>query len=567
MALPRRFKLLMPSLTFFLYTYIVVCSGEQQFIDSLDILESLSHIALLRHHPQSAFSNADNVSESFASLLEDLHKQNLTDLHSDLNCSSLSQYPLLPKNLCNDGSLFKCMSANDMLELVPQSTKSVSEALARLCPLLLLQLHNSACSAPASDQSTALKPSTLAVWGYGLLFVTIISCCSLVGVIILPLLSKNIYQVVLMLFEGLAVGSLVGSSLFHLIPQTFKLVGQDKEHNYLWRSLLIFGGIYLFYVSERFMKMIIDLKKERKLKKSGYEIKENSNEFLKSLPESNHTVIVTSSVKSDKLDKENYTNGNLPILTADSLNNQNNYKMINDATNEHMIVKSFPVDSEIASNHHTHHHEHTIHFEKGKSTIATVAWMIIFGDGLHNFIDGLSIGAAFSESILAGVSISVAVICEEFPHELGDFAVLLSAGMTMRQALLYNFLSAITCYLGLVIGIILGDLAEGAPYIFALAAGMFLYIALVDMMGELGEVLEEARQKGLKRQMKVFFIQNIGIILGVAILFVMARYAEHFNFENLSAFMSSPEGIIDDRVKQLYSGLQEAKNLQSLLVN
>lgn len=64
----------------------------------------------------------------------------------------------------------------------------------------------------------------------------------------------------------------------------------------------------------------------------------------------------------------------------------------------------------------------------------------------------------------------------------GDFAVLLSAGMTMRQALLYNFLSAITCYLGLVLGILLGDLAEGAPYIFALAGGMFLYIALVDMV-------------------------------------------------------------------------------------
>jgi len=59
-------------------------------------------------------------------------------------------------------------------------------------------------------------------------------------------------------------------------------------------------------------------------------------------------------------------------------------------------------------------------FEQGKdSVIATVAWMIIFGDGLHNFIDGLSIGAAFNESILTGVSISVAVLFEELPHELG----------------------------------------------------------------------------------------------------------------------------------------------------
>ncbi|GIY60208.1 metal cation symporter ZIP14 [Caerostris extrusa] len=555
MAISWKLRLLL-TLFIVLFHTCFHTSGEQQFIDSLDILESLSQIALLRHHPQSAYSNPDNVSESFASLLEDLHRQNLTDAHPNLNCSSLSQFPLLPKNLCNDGTLFKCMSASDMLELVPQSTKSVSEALARLCPLLLLQLHNRACTTPVNEHTSSLKPSTVAVWGYGLLFVTIISCCSLVGVIILPLLSKNVYQIVLMLFEGLAVGSLIGSSLFHLIPQTFKLVGQDKEHNYLWRSLLIFGGIYLFYVSERFMKIIIDLKKERKLKKSGYEIKENSNEFLKPLAENNHTVITPPS-KCEKLEKGNYTNGSLPILTADSLNNQN-YKLVKDDANEHMIVKSCPVDAEIANTHHTHHHEHTIHFEKGKSTIATVAWMIIFGDGLHNFIDGLSIGAAFSESILAGVSISVAVICEEFPHELGDFAVLLSAGMTMRQALLYNFLSAITCYLGLVIGIILGDLAEGH----------LIYLHWLQAFGrELAEVLEEARKKGIKKQLQVFFIQNVGIILGVTILFVMARYQEHFNFENLSAFMSSPDEVMDDRVKQLYSGLQEAKNLQSLLVN
>ena len=56
---------------------------------------------------------------------------------------------------------------------------------------------------------------------------------------------------------------------------------------------------------------------------------------------------------------------------------------------------------------------------KPKQQIKNVAWMIIFGDGLHNFIDGLSIGAAFAGSTLAGISVSVAVICEELPHELG----------------------------------------------------------------------------------------------------------------------------------------------------
>lgn len=54
------------------------------------------------------------------------------------------------------------MSANDMLELVPQSTKSVSEALARLCPLLLLQMHSSACDTTDTNTNTSLKPSSAA---------------------------------------------------------------------------------------------------------------------------------------------------------------------------------------------------------------------------------------------------------------------------------------------------------------------------------------------------------------------------------------------------------------------
>ena len=62
-----------------------------------------------------------------------------------------------------------------------------------------------------------------------------------------------------------------------------------------------------------------------------------------------------------------------------------------------------------------------------KPVIATVAWMIIVGDGLHNFIDGLAIGASFSGSVIIGISTSLAVICEELPHELGnsDSALLL----------------------------------------------------------------------------------------------------------------------------------------------
>lgn len=163
---------------------------------------------------------------------------------------------------------------------------------------------------------------------------------------------------------------------------------------------------------------------------------------------------------------------------------------------------------------------------KGGSKIATVAWMIIFGDGIHNFIDGLSIGAAFSESILTGLSVSLAVLCEEFPHELGDFAVLLNAGMTMKQALMYNFLSACTCYLGLILGILLGELEGSSSLIFGLAGGMFLYISLVDMMPELNEAVETASKSSVRDAMGVFLLQNIGILTGIVCLFTLALYQD-----------------------------------------
>ncbi len=57
--------------------------------------------------------------------------------------------------------------------------------------------------------------------------------------------------------------------------------------------------------------------------------------------------------------------------------------------------------------------------EDRDKSIKTVAWIVIIGDGLHNFIDGVSIGAGFTQSFRIGVVLSLAVICEEFPHELG----------------------------------------------------------------------------------------------------------------------------------------------------
>jgi len=111
--------------------------------------------------------------------------------------------------------------------------------------------------------------------------------------------------------------------------------------------------------------------------------------------------------------------------------------------------------------------------------------MIIMGDGLHNFTDGMAIGAAFAENIAGGFSTSLAVFCHELPHELGDFAILMKAGMSVKSAVYYNLLTGVLSFIGMIFGIAFGQSQDMAQWMFAVAAGLFIYIALVDMVSYL----------------------------------------------------------------------------------
>lgn len=335
----------------------------------------------------------------------------------------------------------------------------------------------------------------------------------------MPLISGPSYKIFITLFTGLAVGSLLGSAIFSLIPQAFSLhLSKDKE--YLWKSLVIFLGIYLFYCSERLMRIYFERKTKQNLKHTQQKHIQLSNKSPKPSDENEPTNSQQQPTEAGDR-QESDDNDNLTAVRSE----EDNFR-------DH-------------ADHHHHHHHHALNPQEiltkalkkeaepagqaatsdGKpfkrKEIAPVAWMIIIGDGLHNFIDGLSIGAAFSDSISLGCTTSLAVIFEEFPHELGDFAVLISSGMTVRQALTFNFLSACTCYIGMIFGILLGDLTASASYIFALAGGMFLYISLVDMMGELSAMLEEAKHS-LREVSRLLLMQNIGILTGIITIFTLS---------------------------------------------
>lgn len=151
------------------------------------------------------------------------------------------------------------------------------------------------------------------------------------------------------------------------------------------------------------------------------------------------------------------------------------------------------------------HHTHEEHDEHVHST----KYLVVLGDGLHNFIDGLVIATAFLVSKELGVATSIAVLFHEIPHEIGDFAVLVHGGWSRGKALLYNFLSALSALIGAVVVLAFARPLQSVPTaLLALATSSFIYIAMSDLIPELH------KEKRLSRSL----LQLIGILLGVAVM-------------------------------------------------
>lgn len=124
---------------------------------------------------------------------------------------------------------------------------------------------------------------------------------------------------------------------------------------------------------------------------------------------------------------------------------------------------------------HCHEGECEVHGRAGP--------LILIGDAFHNFVDGVVIAAAFLTSIPLGIAAALAVIAHEVPQEVGDFAILLDNGYGRTKALVLNSLSAASTLPGSVVAFFwLGEMREAVPYILALSAASFIYIATADLI-------------------------------------------------------------------------------------
>ncbi|XP_064831812.1 zinc transporter ZIP10 isoform X1 [Oncorhynchus masou masou] len=474
----------------------------------------------------------------------------------------------------------ECLNLTQLLNyygLSPDSRISPSQ-FTYLCPALLYQIDSRVCIRHYHQVDlgqAALEPAnSVWVWMWGFVSITIISLLSLLGVILVPILNQGCFKFLLTFLVALAVGTLSGDALLHLLPHAqgehdhshgesgnksnTKEVDMLTAFDGVWKGLTALAGIYFLFIIEHCLGMFKHYKdaggtfcrrkkrgEEAKIgrKLSDHKLNRHSDAewlHLKPLTEgervscpkvNSNTSLDSTAISCDnghndtqltELQPPDSPSNKTPLAPADLLTKENGRRPKKHGHNH---------GGHSHGGGHGHSHGGNCHSdqEMKDAGIASIAWMVIMGDGMHNFSDGLAIGAAFSANITGGISTSVAVFCHELPHELGDFAVLLKAGMSVKQAIVYNLLSALMAYVGMMIGTAVGQYTHNVTsWIFAVTAGMFLYVALVDM---LPEMLHGDSEEHKRCQLGHFVLQNLGLLTGFSIMLLIAIFEDQIVFD------------------------------------
>ncbi|KAK4308023.1 hypothetical protein Pmani_020253 [Petrolisthes manimaculis] len=430
----------------------------------------------------------------------------------------------------------------------------------------------------------------------------VIGLVGLACIMVIPALKRGqYYEQVNQFLLALAVGTLAGDALIHLLPHAISMEIPAGSNGHVLRSFYGFtalGGIILFLFLERGHNLFcghghshshahdlpIDLAKSKEevdketvgtattIEDTGSQTIDRIGEKLSKHSKHNSFIYAESTMT---LDAQNCFEGCSSSPSSDANGNAGSgeagettgvdgdhtgtkgdistEKEKNSvAERERLVTSVLPPKSELArgelslildtptsprpkvmrqnssnfnmvlQEYHVGHHGHSHH---GHSHVTgrkdSLRYMILVGDALHTFLDGMAIGAAFGTSVTGGVATSIAVLCHELPHKVGDFALLFEMGMDLRQALKMMAMLWIFSLLGVIMGVLLGSIPTASPWIYSFTAGVFIYLALVDLLSELSVSRGEKRSAGAQ-----MLIQGLGMFTGAAIMLVIAIY-EH----------------------------------------
>jgi zinc transporter ZupT len=331
-------------------------------------------------------------------------------------------------------------------------------------PSLLLISSGQCALAPIGEACVGTETSAGSAWAAGLGVSVLLSFVSLCGVVLIPFQKRSFRERVMTPMISFAVGALVGDALLHLIPQALGVhshdaEGEEDELAYVWYMMVTLLGVVAFFVLERHIEHM-----------HGPDEKH-----------AHHHLEKAAVVDDDPAaaDESRRTSDVLPDV-AD-------------------------VDTVALADEHAGKMHH----------IATVGWLNLISDAVHNFVDGIALGAAFSFSLQVGLATSIAIFCHELPQELADFAILIHAGFTKKQALGLNLLCSLTSVLGAMIGLGIGTTAvKNSRWLLAFTAGNFLYIALADMIQALHQI------RGWRQTVLQASVMAVGVLIMLALTFV-----------------------------------------------
>ncbi|XP_008832639.2 zinc transporter ZIP4 isoform X1 [Nannospalax galili] len=380
-----------------------------------------------------------------------------------------------------------CLSAKDVMAVYGLSEQAgVSpQAWAQLSPALVQQQLSGACSHQHSVH-TQDQLSQAERYLYGSLATLIICLCAVFGLLLLTCAKcSTATHYIMQTFLSLAVGALTGDALLHLTPKVLGLhthSGEDHTHEEVgigaqstWRLLAALGGLYIFFLFERLFNLLLpkdqDSEKDGPCNHGGH----------------SHGVSLQLAPSELRQPKQPHEGSRADLVSEESP------ELLN------------PEPQEL------------------KAELRLLPYLITLGDAVHNFADGLAVGAAFASSWKTGLATSLAVFCHELPHELGDFAALLHAGLTVRRALLLNLASALTAFAGLYVALAVGVSEEGEAWILAVATGLFLYVALCDMLPAMMSVRDQ-------RPWLLFLLHNVGLLGGWTVLLLLSLYEDNITF-------------------------------------
>ncbi|XP_034561168.1 zinc transporter ZIP4 isoform X2 [Notolabrus celidotus] len=391
-----------------------------------------------------------------------------------------------------------CFSAKELVLIYGlQENSSTSSGLgqsglARLSPALVQQILSGACK----DITELLRPDGLTKterYVYATIANVVITLTSMFGIVILLCTSCTaVFQMCIQFCISLAVGSLTGDALLHLLPMFLGLhvhsAGesnhshhdghQEGPPDYLYKMLVLIAGIYYFYLMETFFSLIA-------YKNKNHHHHQHHHGEESEPHHCDHGRVLEMYQQERK--KKDMTTSKADLVGFE------------DTDKSHSESKERSREQRL------------------------LPYMITIGDGIHNFADGLAMGAAFSLSWKSGLATSLAVLCHELPHELGDFAILLHSGVSVRKALLLNVGSALTSFIGLYIALSVATDLATKQWIAAITAGLFLYVGLADMLPTMVHISN-------KRPWLMFLLQNLGLLSGWGILLLLSLYEERITF-------------------------------------